>query len=89
MAKEAQAPKREEVTIKFGKGLAEPFQSKDGREIHANHDPEPGSVRQDAMGQLRAAGQGSPRKPVRQRPVGKDPGGGNYRSDEAGPERPG
>ena len=33
MAKEAQAPKREEVTIKFGKGLAEPFQSKDGREF--------------------------------------------------------
>ena len=25
--------KREEVTIKFGKGLAEPFQSKDGREF--------------------------------------------------------
>ena len=33
MAKEAQAPKLEEVTIKFGKGLAEPFQSKDGREF--------------------------------------------------------
>ena len=33
MAKEAQSPKREEVTIKFGKGLAEPFQSKDGREF--------------------------------------------------------
>lgn len=33
MEKEAQAPKREEVTIKFGKGLAEPFQSKDGREF--------------------------------------------------------
>ena len=33
MAKDAQAPKREEVTIKFGKGLAEPFQSKDGREF--------------------------------------------------------
>ncbi|MBQ9889389.1 MAG: hypothetical protein IJM41_09115, partial [Bacteroidales bacterium] len=33
MAKEAQAPKREEVTLKFGKGLAEPFQSKDGREF--------------------------------------------------------
>ena len=30
---EAQAPKREEVSIKFGKGLAEPFQSKDGREF--------------------------------------------------------
>ena len=33
MAKEAQAPKREEVTIKFGKGLAEPIQSKDGRKF--------------------------------------------------------
>ena len=32
--KTAEAPgKREEVTIKFGKGLAEPFQSKDGREF--------------------------------------------------------
>ncbi len=32
--KKAEAPgKREEVTIKFGKGLAEPFQSKDGREF--------------------------------------------------------
>lgn len=33
MAKEGQAPKREEVTIKFGKGLAEPFTAKDGREF--------------------------------------------------------
>ncbi len=40
MAKEAKegktaeaSVKREEVTIKFGKGLAEPFQSKDGREF--------------------------------------------------------
>ncbi len=33
MAKEGQAQKREEVTIKFGKGLAEPFTSKDGREF--------------------------------------------------------
>ena len=32
--KTAETPgKREEVTIKFGKGLAEPFQSKDGREF--------------------------------------------------------
>ena len=32
--KMTEAPeKREEVTIKFGKGLAEPFQSKDGREF--------------------------------------------------------
>lgn len=32
--KTAEVPgKREEVTIKFGKGLAEPFQSKDGREF--------------------------------------------------------
>ena len=32
--KTAEAPgKRKEVTIKFGKGLAEPFQSKDGREF--------------------------------------------------------
>lgn len=34
VGKTAEAPeKREEVTIKFGKGLAEPFQSKDGREF--------------------------------------------------------
>ena len=37
MAKEGKTAeasvKREEVTIKFGKGLAEPFQSKDGREF--------------------------------------------------------
>ncbi len=33
MAKDGQAQAREEVTIKFGKGLAEPFQSKDGREF--------------------------------------------------------
>ena len=33
MAKEGQAPKREEVTIKFGRGLAEPFTAKDGREF--------------------------------------------------------
>ena len=32
--KTAEAPeKREEVTIKFGKGLAEPFTAKDGREF--------------------------------------------------------
>mgnify|MGYP000945979957 CR=1 FL=1 len=31
--KESQAPKREEVTIKFGKGLAEPFTAKDGRDF--------------------------------------------------------
>jgi len=34
MGKTAEAPeKREEVTIKFGKGLAEPFTAKDGREF--------------------------------------------------------
>ena len=33
MAKEGQGQKREELTIKFGKGLAEPFQAKDGREF--------------------------------------------------------
>lgn len=33
MAKEGQTQKREEVTIKFGKGLAEPFTAKDGREF--------------------------------------------------------
>ena len=32
-AQDGQAPKREEVTIKFGKGLAEPFTAKDGREF--------------------------------------------------------
>ena len=44
LAKEREAREREEVTIKFGKGLTEPFQSKDGREfvrIHIpNQDPE-------------------------------------------------
>ena len=33
LAKEGAAQKREEVTIKFGKGLAEPFTSKDGKEF--------------------------------------------------------
>ena len=33
MAKGVKLPTQEEVTIKFGKGLAEPFQSKDGREF--------------------------------------------------------
>ena len=33
MAKGIKLPTQEEVTIKFGKGLAEPFQSKDGREF--------------------------------------------------------
>ena len=32
-AKGVKLPTQEEVTIKFGKGLAEPFQSKDGREF--------------------------------------------------------
>ena len=32
IAKGVKLPTQEEVTIKFGKGLAEPFQSKDGRE---------------------------------------------------------
>ena len=33
IAKGVKLPTMEEVTIKFGKGLAEPFQSKDGREF--------------------------------------------------------
>lgn len=33
LAKEGAAQKRDEVTIKFGKGLAEPFTSKDGKEF--------------------------------------------------------
>ena len=33
IAKGMKLPTQEEVTIKFGKGLAEPFQSKDGREF--------------------------------------------------------
>ena len=33
IAKGVKLPTQEEVTIKFGKGLAEPFQSKDGREF--------------------------------------------------------
>ena len=33
LAKEGGAQKRDEVTIKFGKGLAEPFTSKDGKEF--------------------------------------------------------
>lgn len=33
IAKGVKLPTHEEVTIKFGKGLAEPFQSKDGREF--------------------------------------------------------
>ena len=33
IAKGVKLPAQEEVTIKFGKGLAEPFQSKDGREF--------------------------------------------------------
>ena len=33
IAKGLKLPAQEEVTIKFGKGLAEPFQSKDGREF--------------------------------------------------------
>lgn len=33
IAKGVKFPTQEEVTIKFGKGLAEPFQSKDGREF--------------------------------------------------------
>ena len=33
IAKGVNPPAQEEVTIKFGKGLAEPFQSKDGREF--------------------------------------------------------
>ena len=33
IAKGVKLPSQEEVTIKFGKGLAEPFQSKDGREF--------------------------------------------------------
>ena len=33
IAKGEKLPAQEEVTIKFGKGLAEPFQSKDGREF--------------------------------------------------------
>ena len=33
IAKGVKLPTQEEVTIKFGKGLAEPFQSKDGREL--------------------------------------------------------
>ncbi len=43
MAKGDQTMKREEVTIKFGKGLAEPFRSRDGREfmriLIPNQDP--------------------------------------------------
>ncbi len=43
MAKEGAAQKRGEVTIKFGKGLAEPFTGKDGKEFMRitipNHDP--------------------------------------------------
>ena len=43
IAKGVKLPTQEEVTIKFGKGLAEPFQSKDGREfmriLIPNQDP--------------------------------------------------
>ena len=43
MAKEGSAQKRDEVTIKFGKGLAEPFTAKDGKEymriMIPNQDP--------------------------------------------------
>jgi hypothetical protein len=49
----------DEISIKFGKGLAEPFTGKDGKEFMRILIPESGSRRQDAVGELRPAGKGS------------------------------